>query len=239
MEPSPSSPSPSPSLDGPPDTGAPETGGTDPGATAPGAIDPAPNHHADHAGFSGVVGLLSALTMLVGRRADAELVVERTGVGPQDHAIDVGSGPGSTARRAARAGATVTGVDPAPVMRRLARRLSRRTGPGSVEYVDGTAEALPVADGAATVLWSVATVHHWQDVEAGVAEASRVLAPGGRLLVAERRTKPGATGLASHGWTDAQAASFVAHLTRAGFTGVEVDRCHAGRPLLVVTATRP
>src|SRR5690606_32217917 len=140
-----------------------------------------------HAGFAGIKGLLSALTMLVGRRADAELAVERTGAGPGDHVVDVGSGPGSTARRAARAGARVTGVEPAQVMRDLARRLTRRTGPGSVDYVEGVAESLPVDDGAATVLWSIATVHHWQDVEAGVAEAHRVLSPGGRLLVGERR----------------------------------------------------
>lgn len=202
-------------------------------------ILPAPNHHADHAGFAGLRGLLAGLTMLVGRRADAELAVERTGAGPGDHVVDVGSGPGSTARRAARAGARVTGVEPAGVMRDLARRLSRRAGPGSIEYVEGTAEALPLDDGAATVLWSIATVHHWQDVTAGVAEAHRVLAPGGRLLVAERRVRQGATGLASHGWTDAQAASFAAHLTRAGFAAIETEQCHAGRPMVVVTAVRP
>ena len=177
--------------------------------------------------------------MLVGRKADAELAVERTHTGPGDHVVDVGSGPGSTARRAAKAGARVTGVEPASVMRDLARRLSRRVGPGRIEYVEGTAEALPLADGAATVLWSFATVHHWQDVEAGVSEAHRVLAPGGRLLVAERRVREGATGLASHGWTDAQAASFAAHLTRAGFSDIETEHCHAGRPMVVVTATRP
>ena len=202
-------------------------------------ILPAPNHHADHPGFSGAKGLVGALAMLVGRRADADLVVERTGVGPGDHVVDVGSGPGSSARRAAKAGATVTGVEPAEVMRDVARRLSRRVGPGSIEYVEGTAEALPLADGAATVLWSIATVHHWQDVEAGVSEAHRVLAPGGRLLVAERRIEEGATGLASHGWTDAQAASFAAHLTRAGFTDIATDLVHAGRPMVVITAVRP
>ncbi len=208
------------------------------GSDTPGDL-PAPNHHAHHAGFSGVKGLVSALTMLVGRRADAELAVERTGTGPDDHVVDVGSGPGSTARRAARAGARVTGVEPAGVMRDLARRLSRRTGPGTIDYVEGTAEALPVEDGAATVLWSIATVHHWQDVDAGIAEAHRVLAPGGRLLVGERRIQPGATGMASHGWTDDQATSFAAHLRRAGFTDIETDKLHAGRPMLVITARRP
>jgi len=224
-----------------PEPPAPASAPTTPDADASDEAEilPAPNHHADHAGFAGLKGVLGGLTMLVGRRADAQLVVERTGAGPGDHVVDVGSGPGSTARRAARAGARVTGVEPAPVMRRLARRLARRVGPGSIEWVEGTAEALPVADGAATVLWSIATVHHWKDVTAGVAEAHRVLAPGGRLLVAERRVREGATGLASHGWTDAQAVSFAAHLTRAGFADIAIERCHAGRPMVVVTAVRP
>ena len=47
------------------------------------------------------------------------------------------------------------------------------------------------------------------------------------------------TGLASHGWTDAQAASFAAHLTRAGFSDIETEHCHAGRPTVVVTAVHP
>ena len=228
------------SSDPPTPAHTPTTPDTSPAATPDQAdILPAPNHHADHAGFAGLKGLLGGLTMLVGRRADAELTVERTGAGPGDHVVDVGSGPGSTARRAARAGARVTGVEPAGVMRDLARRLSRRAGPGPIEYVEGTAEALPLDDGSATVLWSIATVHHWHDVTAGVAEAHRVLAPGGRLLVAERRVRAGARGLASHGWTDAQATSFAAYLSRAGFADVATEQCHAGRPMVVVTAVRP
>ena len=74
--------------------------------------------------------------------------------------------------------------------------------------VAGRREALPVTNGWATVAWSLKTVHHWKDVTAGLAELRRVLAPSGRLLVMERRVKPGATGLASHGWTEQQAESF-------------------------------
>ena len=66
-----------------------------------------------------------------------------------------------------------------------------------------------------------------------------MLAPGGRFLAAERRTTPGATGLASHGWTDAQADAFAALCREAGFTDVSVAT-HAGRRALVtVRARRP
>src|SRR5579875_916948 len=137
-----------------------------------------PNHHAHHRGFAGVRGVAAGLTMLIGRGALARLACELTGVGRNDRVIDVGCGPGAAARQAGSRGATVTGVDPAPVMLGLARILTRRPG---VSWLEGTAEALPVRDGAATVLWSIATVHHWSDLDAGLTEARRVLWPGGAL----------------------------------------------------------
>jgi ubiquinone/menaquinone biosynthesis C-methylase UbiE len=196
-----------------------------------------PNHHAHHPGFAGASGLLVALSMAVGRSADADLAARLVDLRPGDHVVDVGCGPGAAARRAARAGARVTGVEPAQVMLSVARRLTRG---GAVTYVEGTAEALPLGDASADALWAIATVHHWPDVEAGVAEALRVLGPGGRFLAAERRTRPGATGLASHGWTDQQAEAFAALCRTAGFTDVRREPHRAGRRSLVaVLATRP
>jgi ubiquinone/menaquinone biosynthesis C-methylase UbiE len=197
-----------------------------------------PNHHADHPGFSGIGGLLAGLTMIVGRGAVARLAADTTAVTREDHVIDVGCGPGAAAREAARRGATVTAVDPAPVMLQLGRRLSRRDA--SIAWAEGAAEALPVANGSATVLWSISTVHHWRDVDAGLAEAWRVLVSRGRLLATERRTRPGARGLASHGWTDAQADAFAERCRAAGFADARVETATPGRrALLVVHATRP
>lgn len=55
----------------------------------------------------------------------ARLAVTLTGVGPQDTVVYLGCGPGTAVRRAARLGATVIGVDPARVMRRVATVLRR------------------------------------------------------------------------------------------------------------------
>jgi ubiquinone/menaquinone biosynthesis C-methylase UbiE len=89
------------------------------------------------------------------------------------------------------------------------------------------------------VLWSISTVHHWSDLEAGLAEAHRVLAPDGRLVAIERRTRPGAKGLASRGRTDAQATAFADRSLAAGFKGARVERCTPlRRALLVVQANR-
>ncbi len=196
------------------------------------------NHHAGHPGFAGVKGLLIGLAMSVMGRAVARLAADLAAVSGADRVVDVGCGPGTAVRAAARRGARVTGVDPAPVMLRLARALTRDRR--AIVWAEGSAEDLPRPDGSATVLWSISTIHHWADVTAGLDEAQRVLAPGGRLLAIERRVRPDATGLASHGWTDQQAESFVAQCTAAGFEDVSVETITPGRrTVLVVRAVRP
>jgi ubiquinone/menaquinone biosynthesis C-methylase UbiE len=201
-------------------------------------ITTAPNHHGHHAGFAGLTGLVAASSMTVGRGHDARLAVRLAGLRAGDRVVDVGCGPGAAARHAARAGASVVGIDPARVMRRVARVLTFASP--RVRFVDGAAEALPLPDGDATVLWSIATVHHWPDLDAGLAEAHRVLAPGGRFLAIERKTHLGATGLGSHGWTDEQAEAFAARCRAAGFEDVGVERHSSSRrTVLAVLARRP
>jgi len=188
---------------------------------------PTVNHHADHAGFAGVTGLLTALAMLILGRGYARVAVELASVSDADRVVDIGCGPGNAVRTAARRGAQVIGVDPSPMMLRLARAVTRDAS--KISWSKGGAEALPVTSDWATLAWSLRTVHHWKDVTAGLAELRRVLAPSGRLLVMERDVKPGATGLASHGWTEQQAESFAAQCREAGFVGLRVDRHRDGR----------
>ncbi|ULE32262.1 class I SAM-dependent methyltransferase [Mycobacterium sp. IDR2000157661] len=195
------------------------------------------NHHADHPGFSGVTGALFALVFLAVGRANARLAVDAAGVTGDDRVVDIGCGPGEAVRQAARRGAAATGVDPAQAMLRTARLFSRGD---TVEFKQGTAEHVPLPDGCASVVWSLATVHHWKDVGAGLREAYRLLVPTGRLLAVERQSPPAATGLASHGWTRGQAESFAAQCRSAGFEAVEVVGRTAGRrDVWVVRAKRP
>lgn len=196
-----------------------------------------PNHHANFPGFSGVSGLIRALSMVAGRGAVARLAADVARVTAADRVVDVGCGPGAAAREAARRGADVWGVDPTPMMLRLARILSARGR--RVTWLEGAAEALPLPDAAATVLWSLSTVHHWSELKRGLAEAFRVLAPGGRLLAVERRRQPGTTGMASHGWTDEQARSFADICVAVGFVAPHIATRQTGRKdYLIVTADR-
>ena len=87
------------------------------------------------------------------------------------------------ARLAARRGSKVTGVDPSPWKLGIARGITSVRRTPAVSFVPGSAASLPLPDASATVVWSMSSVHHWSDRAGGVAEAHRVLGPGGRLLL--------------------------------------------------------
>ena len=189
---------------------------------------PIPNHHAHYPGFAGPAGFLAAAGMALGGKGNARLAEHLSELTAGDAVADIGCGPGTAARHAARLGASVVGVDPAPVMLRLARLLTQRSA-RAVRYAEGSAEALPLPDSSVSVAWSIASVHHWADLDAALQEAQRVLEPGGRLVAIERLTQPGATGLASHGWTPEQASAFADRCLAHGFTDARVNRHGGGR----------
>ncbi len=196
-----------------------------------------PNHHAGHDPFSGPMGVAAALSLVAGRGPVSRLALDTAAVTDRDHVVDVGCGPGTAVRQAAARGARVTGIDPAPIMRTVARILTRDSS--RITWADGTAEALPLPDRSATVLWSIATVHHWVDVPQGLAEAHRVLESGGRLVAIESSVTPGARGHGSHGWTTPQADAFGRLCEEAGFTDVSFETATShGKPVLVLRANR-
>jgi SAM-dependent methyltransferase len=181
-----------------------------------------------------VVELLTALAMTAGRGPVARAIISEAQLTAADRAADIGCGPGTAVREAARRGVPVTGIDPSSVALRLARLLTRAGADASITWMRGSAERLPLPDGSATVLWSVSSVHHWADQAAGLAEVRRVLAPGGRVLLAERLIRPGTRGHTAHGFTRAQAEDLARALTSAGFAAVHSKILTAGRRTMVV-----
>ena len=115
-----------------------------------------------------------------------QLVDEAARVAPGEAVVDVACGTGCVTRiAAARAGAegAVTGVDIAPPMLEVARAQGAPDGAAPITYVEGSAEALPVAAGTADVV----TCHHglqfFPDRVGALREMRRVLRPGGRVAV--------------------------------------------------------
>jgi ubiquinone/menaquinone biosynthesis C-methylase UbiE len=189
-----------------------------------------PNHHAHLEGFHGWRGTMMAFLFLFRRSEDSQVACDVAAVSRGDHIVDIGCGSGVTVRSALKRGATVTGVDPAPVMLRVARLTTwRPSWRHHATWKQGTAESLPVADACADAAWSLATVHHWDDVDAGLAEVERVLKPGGTFVAMEGVRVVGATDHRSHGWTRSQADVFAEAMRSHGFTDVEIDTGHVER----------
>jgi SAM-dependent methyltransferase len=90
-------------------------------------------------------------------------------------AADVGAGTGKLTRSLLARGLEVTAVEPLAEMREtLAAQLP------AVRAVAGSAEELPLADGAVDLI-TFGQAWHWVDEEPALAEAARVLRPGGTL----------------------------------------------------------
>jgi ubiquinone/menaquinone biosynthesis C-methylase UbiE len=102
---------------------------------------------------------------------------------PGTRVVEVGCGSGAVTRAlASQPGvAGAVGVDPSPVFVAKARELGRELA--NLSFVEGDARALPLEDGSFDVLVFHTTLCHVPGPEVALAEAYRVLAPGGTLAV--------------------------------------------------------
>ncbi|HWH43404.1 MAG TPA: methyltransferase domain-containing protein [Thermoleophilaceae bacterium] len=105
---------------------------------------------------------------------------------PGERVLDIGAGPGFLAvAMAAAVGprGSVDGVDVSESMIALARRRSPEPHSAPLAFRLGDALALPFPDECFDVVVSTQVYEYVEDIQAALAEARRVLRPGGRLLV--------------------------------------------------------
>jgi SAM-dependent methyltransferase len=112
----------------------------------------------------------------------ARVVVESAGLRPDEPVLDLGCGTGNAALLAAEHTGEVTGVDPAARLLEIARAQAAREGK-KVTFLPGEAASLPLGDCAVDVILSVFALIFVPDPGAAAAEMSRVLAPGGRIVL--------------------------------------------------------
>ena len=99
--------------------------------------------------------------------------------------IDIGTGTGRMLELFAGRAERALGIDRSSEMLRLARAKLSERGLANAELRQADLYALPLADGAADVAIIHHVLHFAQQPGAAIAEAGRVLAPGGRLLIAD------------------------------------------------------
>ena len=118
-------------------------------------------------------------------RADT---VRELDLAPEDRFLDVACGGGRLVLEAAPRVSRAAGLDISPRMleRARARVAANRDVDGSrLDFRVGSAQRLPFADGEFSVVACTAALHHFPEPAEAVAEIARVLAPGGRALLAD------------------------------------------------------
>src|SRR4051812_24928279 len=167
--------------------------------------------------------------------------------------LDLGSGGGAdvliSARRVGPSGKAI-GLDMTDEMLELAGANAAAAGLENVEFVKGYIEDIPLADASVDVVISNCVINLAGDKSKVLAEASRVLRPGGRLAVSDVIADPDmdeATRADMAAWTGCIAGAlteeeFRSALAAAGLVDVEIrptHRVHEFAGSAIVRARKP
>jgi arsenite methyltransferase len=151
--------------------------------------------------------------------------------------LDLGSGGGAdvliSAKRVGLSGKAI-GLDMTDEMLELARANAREAGVDNVEFVKGYIEELPLPDASVDVIISNCVINLSADKQRVVAEAARVLKPGGRFAVSDviaDEDMDDATRRDLAAWTGCIAGAltrreFSEALDAAGLVDVEIHETH-------------
>lgn len=108
----------------------------------------------------------------------------RLAQGLSGRVADVGAGDGAGFAHLPASVAEMVAVEPEPHLRGIAAGRASEA-PGDVEVIDGTAEALPLADGSVDAAVASLVLCSVTDVDAALGDIARVLRPGGVLRLFE------------------------------------------------------
>jgi ArsR family transcriptional regulator len=125
---------------------------------------------------------------------------------------DLGAGEGTLSQLLARRAEKVIAIDSSEKMVEFGARVARENGFTNLEYRHGDIEAPPIADASVDIALFSQALHHAVHPARALAEAFRILKPGGRVVILD---------LASHSYE--QARELYAH-EWLGFSEVELDQ---------------
>ncbi len=157
-------------------------------------------------------------------RAATLALAELAAISPGERVLDLGAGIGGPARTLARHfDARVCALDPTERFCGLAEELNARAGLADrIEVVCADARQMPLPDAGFDLILTQAVWPSIADKAAMLAEAHRVLVPGGRLAIYEAMAGPGEGELSYPlPWADGPDESFVIDAARAGELAAE------------------
>ena len=110
-----------------------------------------------------------------------EYLIQKGGLGPSTHALEIGCGTGVITSYLQFSGARITAIDLSPD---LLGQATLKEWPDNVSFQEGNAESLDFASSSFDSVVGSSVLHHL-DIERALAEIRRVLVPGGRIAFSE------------------------------------------------------
>jgi len=116
-----------------------------------------------------------------------DALADRAAVTSASTVLDVGTGTGFIAAGLAGSVANVIGVDSSPAMLAVARRTAGSLNLANVSWVEGSVDALPLAEDSVDAAVANMVLHHAPDPAAMLAEMCRVVRPGGMVAITDEQ----------------------------------------------------
>jgi ubiquinone/menaquinone biosynthesis C-methylase UbiE len=141
---------------------------------------------------------------------------------------DLGAGEGAFSLLLAQRAERVIAVDNSDRMVELGSELARKQGVTALEYRKGDLEAVPIVDGSVDLALFSQSLHHALHPERAVAEAWRILKPGGRIAILDlvQHRFAEARELYADVWLGFSEVELEALLGKAGFGNVHTAVVH-------------
>jgi ArsR family transcriptional regulator len=144
---------------------------------------------------------------------------------PKIRIADLGAGEGLISQLLAQRAEQVICVDNSPRMVEVGSELAAKNGFSNLSYKLGDIEKVPLAAGSVDLALLSQALHHAQHPQTAVAEAYRILKPGGQLLILDllEHDFEKARELYADVWLGFSENTLYQYLKSAGFRQVKVD----------------